>query len=53
MPRQAHFIAELPDVSNYLISNLRPGDALLVLSAGNADQISTEVLTRLKGAHHG
>jgi UDP-N-acetylmuramate--alanine ligase len=49
MPRQAHFIADLSEVSNYLIANLRPGDALLVLSAGNADQISTEVLTRLKG----
>jgi UDP-N-acetylmuramate--alanine ligase len=53
MPRQAHFIAELSEVSNYLITHLRPGDALLVLSAGNADQISTEVLTRLKEAHHG
>jgi UDP-N-acetylmuramate--alanine ligase len=48
MPRQGHFIADLSDVSNYLIRNLRPGDALLVLSAGNADQISTEVLARLK-----
>ena len=53
MPRQAHFIAELTEVSNYLITNLRPGDALLVLSAGNGDQISTEVLNRLKEIHHG
>ena len=53
MPRQAHFIAELSEVSNYLITNLRPGDALLVLSAGNADQISTEVLSRLKEVHYG
>jgi UDP-N-acetylmuramate--alanine ligase len=48
MPRQAHFIADLSEVSNYLIRNLRSGDALLVLSAGNADQICTEVLARLK-----
>ncbi len=48
MPRQAHFIADLSEVSNYLVRNLRPGDALVVLSAGNADQICTEVLTRLK-----
>jgi UDP-N-acetylmuramate--alanine ligase len=48
MPRPAHFIAGLPEVSNYLIKNLRPGDALLVLSAGDADQISTKVLTHLK-----
>ncbi len=53
MPRQAHFIPELSDVSNYLITNLRPGDALLVLSAGNGDQISQEVLSRLKEVHHG
>jgi UDP-N-acetylmuramate--alanine ligase len=53
MPRQAHFISELSEVSNYLITYLRPGDALLVLSAGNADQISTEVLSRLKEIHHG
>jgi UDP-N-acetylmuramate--alanine ligase len=48
MPRPAHFIAGLQEVSNYLVSNLRPGDVLLVLSAGDADQVSTEVLTRLK-----
>ena len=48
MPRPAHFIASLSEASNYLINNLRPGDVLLVLSAGDADQISTEVLTRLK-----
>jgi len=53
MPRTAHFIAGLSEASNYLISNLRPGDALLVLSAGDADQISTDVLTHLKEARNG
>jgi UDP-N-acetylmuramate--alanine ligase len=48
MPRPAHFIAELKDVSNYLNSNLRPGDVLLVFSAGDADQVSAQVLARLK-----
>jgi UDP-N-acetylmuramate--alanine ligase len=48
MHRPAHFIAGLSDVSNYLIKNLRSGDVLLVLSAGDADQVSTEVLTHLK-----
>jgi UDP-N-acetylmuramate--alanine ligase len=52
MPRPAHFIAGLSEASNYLIKNLHPGDALLVLSAGDADQISTEVLTRLKEARN-
>ena len=49
MPRPARFIASLSKVSKYLISHLRPGDVLLVLSAGDADQVSTEVLAHLKG----
>ena len=48
MSRPAHFIAGLTEVCNYLINNLRTGDVLLVLSAGDATLISTEVLTRLK-----
>jgi UDP-N-acetylmuramate--alanine ligase len=43
-----HFIAALPDVSNYLVSHLRPGDVLLMLSAGDADQVSAQVLARLQ-----
>jgi len=38
------FIPELTDVSNYLIDHLNNGDVLLVLSAGDADQISSRVL---------
>ncbi len=38
------FIPELTDVSNYLIDHLNIGDVLLVLSAGDADQISNRVL---------
>ena len=48
MSRPAHFIASLVEISTYLIKNLHPGDVLLVLSAGDADQISTEVLNRMK-----
>ncbi len=48
LPRPARFIASLKDVSNYLVSHLRPGDVLLVLSAGDADQVSTNVLAQLK-----
>ena len=44
----ARFIAELADISNYLVSHLKPGDVLIVLSAGDADRVSAEVLTRLK-----
>jgi UDP-N-acetylmuramate--alanine ligase len=53
MTRQAHFIPSLPEVSDFLSKNLLPGDALLVLSAGDADRISTEMLTRLKEARNG
>jgi UDP-N-acetylmuramate--alanine ligase len=53
MSRPAHFMAGLSEVSNYLVKNLRSGDALLVLSAGDADQISTEVLTNLKENRNG
>jgi UDP-N-acetylmuramate--alanine ligase len=41
------FIPELADVGNYLIMNLNIGDVLLVLSAGDADQVSTQVLNHL------
>ncbi len=48
MPRPAHFIAGLSDVREYLIAHLHPGDVLLVLSAGDADLVSTEVLSHFK-----
>ena len=51
--RPAHFIAELDDVSNYLIANLRPGDVMLVFSAGDADRVSTDVLAHLKEVSNG
>lgn len=40
----AQQIAELGDVADYLKKNLQSGDVLLVLSAGDADQVSREVL---------
>jgi UDP-N-acetylmuramate--alanine ligase len=43
-----HFIADIPTVTQYLIQHLKSGDVLLVLSAGDADQISSQVLTSLK-----
>ncbi len=42
-----HFIAGLSEVSDYLLANLHSGDVLLVLSAGDADQVSAELLARL------
>jgi UDP-N-acetylmuramate--alanine ligase len=45
----ARQIAALKDVSQYLFDHLKPGDVLLVLSAGDADEISRDVLHHLKG----
>jgi len=39
----ARYIETLPEVTSYLLEHLKPGDVLLVLSAGDADQISTDV----------
>jgi UDP-N-acetylmuramate--alanine ligase len=48
------FIAALSDVIDYLIKNLQAGDVLIVFSAGDADQISTQVLDQLnqQGVQH-
>jgi UDP-N-acetylmuramate--alanine ligase len=40
----ARQIAELGNVTDFLMKNLQSGDVLLVLSAGDADQISRDVL---------
>jgi UDP-N-acetylmuramate--alanine ligase len=45
---KAMFIASLPAVSDYLLSHTQPGDVLLVLSAGDADQVSTQVLAHMQ-----
>jgi UDP-N-acetylmuramate--alanine ligase len=44
----ARYIETLPDVTAYLLHNLKPGDVVLVLSAGDADQISTDVVKGLQ-----
>jgi len=49
----AHFGNTLQETRDVLLARLRPGDVLLVLSAGDADQVSAEVLAHLKEAKHG
>ena len=44
----ARYIETLPEVTQYLIENLNPGDVVLVLSAGDADQVSKDVVEGLK-----
>ena len=46
----ARYIETLPEVTAYLLKNLEPGDVVLVLSAGDADQVSTDVLKGLRSA---
>lgn len=43
----ARYTGSLDDTTDYLLKNLRSGDVLIVLSAGDADQISTDVLNEL------
>ena len=45
--RSARFIASLEETTEYLLKNLGNHDVLLVLSAGDADQISANVLAGL------
>jgi UDP-N-acetylmuramate--alanine ligase len=43
-----HFIPDLPQVQEFLLPRLSTGDVLLVLSAGDANQLSTQVLHSLR-----
>ena len=40
----ARYIKTLPEVTSHLLRNLKPGDVVIVMSAGDADQISTELV---------
>ncbi|HRQ23040.1 MAG TPA: hypothetical protein PLF42_06375, partial [Anaerolineales bacterium] len=40
----ARYSGSLADTTSYLQANLRPGDVVLVLSAGDADQVSADLL---------
>jgi UDP-N-acetylmuramate--alanine ligase len=44
----ARYIETLPEVSKYLIENLKPDDVVLVLSAGDANQVSEIVVKGLQ-----
>ena len=44
----AHFVPDLAQATTFLLERLRSGDVLLVLSAGDADQISANVLLALE-----
>lgn len=44
----ALFIPEIPSVVDFLLGSLQTGDVLIVLSAGDADQVCREVKARLQ-----
>ncbi len=44
----AHYIEKFSNISDYLVEHMGRGDVLLVLSAGDADQISERVVAILK-----
>jgi UDP-N-acetylmuramate--alanine ligase len=41
------YVTDFSQATTYLVDRLMPGDVLIVLSAGDADQISTRVLAQL------
>jgi UDP-N-acetylmuramate--alanine ligase len=46
----ARFIPGLGEAADFLLARLQPGDVLLVLSAGDADQISERILSGLSAS---
>ncbi len=46
----AHFVPSLSEVTSFLLTHLSPGDVVLVLSAGDADQVSLQVLAALQNS---
>jgi UDP-N-acetylmuramate-alanine ligase len=47
------YSGSLENTANVLISDLRAGDVVLVLSAGDADQVSNMVLAHFKENKNG
>ena len=45
--KRAHYVPELVKTTAYLLGRLRSGDVLVVMSAGDADQVSSNVLAAL------
>ncbi len=45
---EANYIPDFAQVEAFLLKHLKPGDVLITLSAGDADQISSQVLRHLQ-----
>jgi UDP-N-acetylmuramate--alanine ligase len=44
----ARYIASLPEITSFLTRELRSGDVVIVLSAGDANQVCIDVLSALQ-----
>jgi UDP-N-acetylmuramate--alanine ligase len=42
------YVPDFSQATKYLVEHLVPGDVLIVMSAGDADQISARVLAQIK-----
>jgi UDP-N-acetylmuramate--alanine ligase len=45
--RDARYIADLDDAVSYLLSNVKPGDVVITLSAGDGNRVGEELLRKL------
>jgi UDP-N-acetylmuramate--alanine ligase len=43
----AHYIADLDDAAAYLLANVKPGDVVITLSAGDGNQVGDKLLQEL------
>jgi UDP-N-acetylmuramate--alanine ligase len=46
----AVYLPGFAEIIEYLCKNLRPGDILMTMGAGNVDEVARGVMTRLLGA---
>lgn len=47
---KAFFVPSIGETVEFMLERLRPGDVMIVMSAGDADQVSTQVLAGLPAA---
>ncbi|MBQ6343962.1 MAG: UDP-N-acetylmuramate--L-alanine ligase [Anaerolineaceae bacterium] len=50
--RSCRHLSSNSDVADYLAANLKPGDVVVILSAGDANQAAPMALEKLKNARH-
>jgi len=46
--RDVHYIADLDEAASYLLANVKPGDVVITLSAGDGNRVGIKLLEELK-----